>query len=419
LKKPRVFYGYWVLAACFISCSVGNGCGVVAFSLFVTRLETDMGWSRTGIMGALTIYLVCASITAPFAGRLVSRYGARTVISLGALLACLGFILLSQMTAFWHYYVGYAVIGTGLTAIGHVPSSYVVSQWFNKRRGLAIGIMSMGIGLGGIIYAPFVAVYLIPHFGWSSAYLALAVITGGLVIPLSLLVIRTKPADLGLFPDGIEASEAASTAEASASASGGLPLKMTLATPAFWLIAASLFFNHNHVGIFQNQVPHLEDIGFSAGIAASVMSICSIMATCGMFFFGWLCDKIPAKFASVIGLCLIALGIILFMNVEAGSPMWLIWLYAIVFGSGVGSWMPTMSMLTSTTFGLAAYGTIFGVVSIFQHLGAATGPLIAGYLYDTTNTYHLAFIIILVMVVLAIPLVLAVRRPSSYPTPEA
>ena len=173
------------------------------------------------------------------------------------------------------------------------------------------------------------------------------------------------------------------------------------------------------MGILQSQVPHLSDIGFPVAIAASVISIGSTMSTAGMFFFGWLCDKIPAKFASVIGLGLMAGGILIFINIDARSPMWMIWLYAIILGFGIGSWLPTMSMLTSTSFGLAAYGAIFGTLSFFQSLGAAIGPLIAGYLYDSMNTYHWAFIVILAMMVLAMPLVLAVRRPSSYPTQKA
>ena len=179
----------------------------------------------------------------------------------------------------------------------------------------------------------------------------------------------------------------------------------------FWLIAIAMILNHNHVGILQSQVPYLSDSGFSAGITAAVVSGVSLMCTLGMFFFGWLCDRISAKFASIIGLCFIALGIFIFINIGEGSPAWMIVLYAVIFGFGVGSWLPTMSMLTSYTFGLAAYGSIFGMLSFFQNLGAATGPLLAGFLYDSMNTYQWAFIIILAMVVLAIPLILMVRRP--------
>lgn len=385
---------------------------MVAFSLFVTTLQRDLGWSRTQIMGAFTIFVFVIGITSPFAGRLVDGYGARKVISMGSLVAGIGLVLLSQMKSLWHFYAGYAVIGAGITAIGPVTSSYVVSHWFSRRRGMALGIMAMGMGCSGIIFAPFVAVYLIPHFGWSNAYLALAVINSGLVIPLSLFVVKTKPADIALYPDGIEASEAANRIEEKHETSEGLSLKLALGTPAFWLIAVSVLLNHNHVGIVQNVVPYLSDIGFPVGIVASSVGIVGMTASLSMFFFGWLCDKIAAKYASAIGLGLTALGILICINIGPGSPVELIWLYAVVMGFGVGSWMPTLSMLTSTTFGLGSYGATFGMMSLFQYIGAGTGPLIAGYLYDSMNTYHWAFIIILAMIVLAIPVVLAVRRPA-------
>jgi len=416
LNKPRVFYGYWILAACFVFCIISAGCTMIVFSLFVTPLQAALGWSRTEIMVAFTILVLCTGVMAPFAGRLVDRHGARKVIPLGALVGAIGFVLLSQMSSLWHYYVGYAVIGIGIAAIGQVTSSWVVSQWFSQRRGLAIGIMAMGMGLSGIVFAPLVAVYLLPNFGWSSTYLALAVISVGLVIPLSLFVIRTKPADMGLFPDGMEAAEAASLAEAKASE--GLPLKMALATSAFWLISFSAMFNHTHLGVVQNAFPHLSDMGFPVGVVASAIGIGSIMSTIGVFFFGWLCDRIPAKFASVIGLSITALGILIFVYVKPESPLALIWIYSIVVGFGIGSWMPTMSMLVSSSFGMAHYGSIFGMASLPQHIGAAVGPVLVAYLYDSMNTYYWAFIVILALVVLAIPLVLAVRRPASYQTPR-
>jgi MFS family permease len=392
---------------------VGTGYGHVSGSLFIKPLEAAMGWSRTELMFGFTVVLVFVAITSPFAGRVVDRFGGRTIITIGALLGGVGLVILSQMNSLWQYYAGYACIGMGLSAMGQISSSYVISHWFSRRRGKAIGIMSMGMGLAGIVFPFLVGVYLIPNFGWSNTYLALAVITVGITVPLSLFVIKNKPADVGLFPDGIEASQSAILNGTISLAYEGLSPKMALATPAFWLIAISMLFYHTNIGIMQNQIPHFGDIGFPIDLAASAFSITSIMVSFGMFFFGWLCDRIPAKFANFIGLFLTASGISIFINIDATSPTGLIWLYAIILGFGMGNWMPTLSMLTSTTFDLASYGTIFGMLSFFQSLGAASGPLFAAYLYDVTGTYHWAFIIILGLVVLAMPLVLAVRRPSS------
>jgi len=417
LKKSRLFYGYWVLVACFIFNIIGSGCGPISFSFFVTSLEKALDWSRTEIMTAFTLFFLCSAISAPFAGRLVHRFGGRRVMSLGALSACIGYILLSQMNDLWQYYVGYAIIGIGFAALGPVTTTLLVSNWFRRRRGMAIGMMLMGPGISAMIFTPLVIVYLLPNFGWSTTYIIFAAITGGVGIPIGLFLIRTEPADMGLLPDGKEAPELTDMTGAGGLVAGGLTLRMALGTQAFWLLAVAIMFLHTHMGVMQNQVPHLEDLAFPAGIVASVMTIVAVMSAAGTLIFGWLCDKIQAKTASVIGLVLMVLSITILIYIKANSPVWLIWTYATLLGLGIGAWMPSMSLLTSTNFGLMAYGTIYGMLHFFMSVGAATGPILAGYMYDTRGSYQWAFIIIVILVVVAMPLVLSVRRPASYPAP--
>jgi len=146
---------------------------------------------------------------------------------------------------------------------------------------------------------------------------------------------------------------------------------------------------------------------------ATALGTVGLMSAVGKFGFGWLCDRIPPKYACSIGLGLQAMGIITLMNVEPTSPEAMIWLYAIVIGLGAGSWLPTMSMLTSTSFGLASYGVIFGIVDLARSIGVATGPLMAGYLYDITSSYRWAFAIFLALNVIALPAILVLRRPKS------
>ena len=385
------------------------------FSLFVKPLETDFGWSRGEIMAAFTVFFLAVGVASPFIGRVVDRYGVRGVISIGAFMTGLGFVFLSLTNNLWHFYIGWAVVGVGMAAIATVPASAAVSNWFKKRRGLAIGIMSTGIGMGGFAMAPLTGGYLIPNFGWRTSYLALALLTWVLIIPLASLVIRTKPADMGLYPDGIEDPEAADMTKALLSASEGLTLKMALATSTFWLIAVSFLTagGFSQIGIIQSQVPYLEDIGFPIAAAAGALSGVGLGSAIGKFGFGWLCDLISAKYACSIGLGLQLLGILIFMSVTPASPVSIIWLYAIIFGLGVGSWLPTLSMLISTNFGLASYGAIFGAVTLALNIGGATGPLMAGYMYDVMNTYRWAFIIFLILYVAAIPAILVSRRPKS------
>ena len=390
-----------------------SGCGVGVFSLFVTPLQSDFGWGRGEIMVGFTIYFLLTGLAAPLVGSLVDRYGVKGVISVGALLTGLGFASLNLLQSIWHFYVAQFFIGAGTAAIGQVPASAMVSNWFVKRRGTAIGIMSTGIGVGILVLAPLTGGYLIPNFGWRVSYLALAIFTW-VLIPLALFVVRTKPADMGLYPDGIEVTEDAAEAEASRLASQGLSLKMALGTSAFWLIAVTFFITgFSSLGIIQNQVPHLQDIGFPLAIAANALTGLGLGSAIGKFTFGWLCDLIKAKYACAISIVLLAVGAIILMSVKPASPLAIIWLCAITLGLGAGGWLPTMSVLTNINFGLKSYGAIFGMISLVQGIGGAFGPLFGGYMYDAMNTYRWAFIIFLASYAIALPAVLSVRRPKS------
>ncbi len=412
-KRPKVFYGYWIVVATFFFAFIFSGCGFYAFSLFIVPLQTDFGWNRGEIMATLTIFFLVGGMAAPAIGRIVDRYGARMVMATGAFLAGLGFALLSLVSDLRYFYGSYVIIGLGMAATGMTPATTVVSNWFEKRRGTAIGVMSAGIGAGGFVLAPLIGGYLIPNFGWKVAYLVLAVFVWAL-IPVALLVIRTKPADMGLYPDDRQASEAAADGKVSARASEGLTARMAMGTSAFWLMTVSFItFGFSEVGILQNHVPYLEGIGFPAAVSAGVHGIVGLWSTIGKFGFGWLCDRILVKYVCAIGLGLQLAATILLMRVQPTAPSALLWLYAFMMGLGVGGWLPIMSMLVSTNFGLASYGAIFGLVAFAQSIGAATGPLMAGYMYDAMGTYHWVFIIIIASFAIAMLTILAVRRPES------
>ncbi len=410
-RDPRFFYGYWIVLVAFFCALVHAGCGFYAFSLFVTPLESEFGWGRGEIMVALTLFFFISGLSAPVIGRLVDRYGSKTVISTGALVTGFGFIMASRVHSLWLFYFGFIVAGLGMAGTGMVPATAVISNWFKKWRGTAMGIMSSGIGAGGVVLPPIVA-YLIPNFGWRAAFVALAVISW-LIIPLALWVIKTRPSDMGLYPDGRPEPDTQFENAASSFEPRGLNLKMALSTSTFWLIAVSfLAHGFSEVGVLQTQVPYLEDAGFPKATAANAFAVVGFFSLLGKFFFGWLCDRIEAKYACTLGLVVQLAGILILMNVRPGSHMPLLWVYAVVIGLGVGSWLPAMSMLVSTNFGLISYGTIFGTISFFQAMGVASGPLIGGYVYDATGNYRLAFIIFIALYTVAIPTVLASRRPK-------
>ncbi|MBN1151792.1 MAG: MFS transporter [Dehalococcoidia bacterium] len=414
----RIFYGHYLVAVTFVLMALFNGCGVFVFSLFVKPLEASLGWGRGQVMAGFTVFYAMVGIASPLVGRFVDRYGARPVIPVGAVVMSLGFLLVSRMSTLPLFYLGYAIVGVGAAAMGPVPCSAVVSNWFKRRRGTAVGLMSAGIGAGGVVMAPLMG-YVLSHYDWRIGYLSMAILISAVTVPLALWTIRTRPSEMGLYPDGDTAAAVGNAAVARArSEKEGFTLRQALNTPAFWLIAMSFSFsNFANMGTIQSSAPFLEDVGYPTAMAASALGAVGLGSGSGKILFGWLCDRIRPNLACAIGIGMQFMAVLMLLTVRADSPLILIWAYALLLGLGVGAWLPTLSMLASTSFGLLFYGAVFGALNLCQSLGTAAGPLFAGTMHDVTGSYQGAFITAAVLLAISIPAVLLARRPTR-PDPE-
>lgn len=407
--RPRFFYGYWILLTTFLSQVVLHGCSGYSYSLYVLPLENEFHWSRAAIMTGNLLMSLTMGLSSPFIGRLILRTGAKRVIAGGALAMAVSYALLSLTQSLWQFYLLFGVVGLGMTAAGVLPASMVVSNWFKKRRGLAIGILGMGIGVGGFTIPRILTTYIIPGFGWRTSYLFSGVLLAAAIIPLALLFIRETPEEMGFLPDNGEIGDDKHHRISSAP-EPGLTLRRAMKTPAFWLMAFSFtIFSYANGHTFQNQVPHLEGLGFPAVEAAVAIQAVGIGSAFGKFGFGWLCDYIRPKYVFVIGSAIQAGATFILMSFTRSTPVLLLWAYGILMGLGIGSWLPALSMTTSTTFGLIAYGVIFGVFNMLFGVGGAIGPVAGGYIFDTTGSYYLAFVLCLIAYALAAPAMLLVR----------
>jgi len=194
----------------------------------------------------------------------------------------------------------------------------------------------------------------------------------------------------------------------------GISLRAAARTRTFWLIVVSFFAGcFASMGLVQAPVPHLQDIGFPIQTAASALSAVGIGSALGKIVFGWLCDKMQPRHAWAIGQAMMAGSVLMLLGIGADSSIALIWGYALLAGFGMGSWLPTLSMLASTNFGLAFYGAIFGALNLAQSIGTATGPFFAGLVYDATGAYRWAFVTFGVMFLFGIPLILLVKKPAA------
>lgn len=365
-------------------------------------------------MAAFTISWLVFGFASPFIGKIIDRYGVKRPIIVGAIVSGLGFVILNMMSTLWHFYVGWALVGIGTAALGPIPATTIVSNWFETRRGMALGVMATGLGAGGLVLAPLIGGYLIPSFGWRASYLALALLIWALIIPLALFVIKTKPADIEPYHRGLKAAESVSVNQAPPLIVEGLTLRRALGTSALWLIGISFLSSaFGLTGTVQNQVPHLQDIGFPVATAASALGTTGLGSLLGKLIFGWLSDRLPPKYTWCLAVTLQLAATIILINIRPSSSPAMIWAYAILIGLGMGGWLPCMTMLSISLFGLTSYGAIYGMLTLLQSVGTSTGPLLGGFLYDAMNTYSWAFIIFTMLMATAIVTILVTRRPKT------
>jgi MFS family permease len=411
-RKGRIFYGYYLVAVTFLFLVLFNGCAVSVFSLFVHPLEESLGWGRGQVMAGFTFFYLLVGFASPVVGRFVDRYGARPVMPIGAAMYGIGLLLLSRSNDLWVFYLGYAIVGAGGAALGPVPCSAVISNWFKRKRGMALGFMAAGIGAGGVVMAPFVGLML-SRFDWRTAYLSMAVLVVVVVVPLALGLIRTRPSEMGVYPDGDSAPPSTLETAALKGEAKGFTLKQALRTPTFWLIAVAISFsNFANMSVFQASASFLGDAGFSIATAATALGLVGFGSATGKILFGWMCDRVPANRVCAIGITLQLMGTLLLMSVRTDSPQEFIWGYALISGLGVGAWLPTLSMMSSTSFGLLFYGTVFGTLNLLNSTGTATGPLFSGMAYDMSGSYMGAFTTCAILMAIAIPAALLARKPS-------
>lgn len=390
------------------------GCSFYTFGLFVKPLEAEFGWSRAQIMAAVACFSLTQGVSSVFVGRLIDKHDSKRIVIAGSIIVGVCFALLSTINGLWQLYLIYGISAIGFSAIGFVPATSMVFNWFEHNRGRVIGFVTIGIGVGGLIMPQIVGNGLIPSLGWRSAFLIIGLLPPVILIPLFLMVVRRRPERLETLSNSAsKKSEEDIVNTQKETATGGLTLKQALKTSTFWLIASSgLLVGFSTMAVTQNQVAHITDVGFSVAVAASAVSIVGAFSGGGKFIFGFICDFLNPKYARVIGLALQLGSVIILVNINSTSSVALVWLYAVLLGLSFGSWVPAMSMLTSTNFGMVAYGSILGMMTFFDMGGGATGPLFAGYIYDIKQSYEMAFNTFIVLILVAIIITLFIRKPK-------
>ncbi|MFH1925533.1 MAG: MFS transporter [Chloroflexota bacterium] len=401
----KVFYG-WVVVAVFLVIGITLYGIHFSFGVFFKSIEAEFNLTRTATSTILSANLLLAGFFSFFFGWALDRYEPRRVVLLMAVFTGLSLVLTSQTNALWQLFITYSLLlamGTGPLFV--VPMS-AVSRWFDKKRGLALGLSSMGIGLGTMVMAPF-ATYLITNYNWHTAYLVIGLISWVIAIPLTRLLKR-DPREIGALPDGAKIGDAGPPPETETSPPAQHPFLSIVQNRNFWVFASIWFlFAAGLFLIVTHLVPHVTDIGFSSIEAATVLSLLGFASIPGRLLMGIASDRIGRKITFMVSTLLQAVAIAWLIWAQG---LWSLYIFALVYGFFYSGFGCSGAALISDTFGVKNIGAVLGLLEIGFGIGAATGPAVGGYIFDVSGNYTAAFIIAAVAMLVATLLVTMVRR---------
>jgi MFS family permease len=364
-----------VLMGALITC-IGAG-AMFTLPVFLKPIETDTGWSSTGVTASMTVAFLVMGASGFGWGALSDRIGARPVLVMGNVLLGLGLILASRSTSLLAFQFCYGVV-IGVAGGSFFPPLIATTVgWFEKHRSLAVSLVSVGIGVAPMTVAPF-SQWLVSEFGWRQAQFLLGVGVLVLLIPMSLLI-RRPPA---VSPDAAEAPQAAA---ASVPEQPGLTVAQALRTPQF-IVLALVFFAccACHSGPIIHTVSFAQWCGIAPAYAVTIYSVEGVGGLFGRFVLGLAGDKFGVKPVLVTGLLIQAIGAGAYLY--AGN-LEVFYVVAFIFGFAYGGVMPLYAVLARDYFGPNIMGAVFGAAAMVSSLGMALGPVIGGWIYDTWNAY--------------------------------
>lgn len=408
-KRKKVFRGWWIVISGMFINAFGVGTFFYGFSTFFNPLSTEFGWSRAVISGVFSLSRLEGGLEGPIVGWLIDRFGARRILLIGITMTGIGYMALSQINSVLSLYLIFGLLLSMGFNIGYNNATQAaIAKWFIKKRGRALSFLMTGNGIGGAIFVPVIAL-LITQFGWRSAAVIIGVATLVIPLPLSRLI-RSTPEEVGEVPDGKVTTNEESPQITEPDTNIDFTVREALKTRAFWTYASAMLFRSAILSaIVVHEIPHLTDIGVPYQEASSVLGLMVMMSVPGRFIFGWMGDRFNKKIL-VFLLCLVqAVGIFIFIH--ATTPL-LLYLFVIIYGIGYGGVIPLTISLRADLFGRKNYATIAGISMSIAMIGSVAAPIFAGYLYDTTQSYSLAFYIFIAMIIISGILFLLIPKPK-------
>jgi MFS family permease len=403
--RSRVYYGWTLLVALGVITIVAYGTTQYLFGVLVVPVGRELHWSRAEFSLSYSIALVVSGLLGYPIGRWVDRKGARAVLACGSILAGLSLIGLSRVDRLWEWDL---LWGGGLGIAGAMtlyPVTFtVVANWFHLRRGSAMALLTVLGGLASPIFIP-LAGWLVPRVGWRDTLVIFGLMQLCITLPLAVLTVRRHPEDVGLFPDGAPSAKAAPTTPLS-----GTPLRHAMGRLPFWTITlTNCVAQLGSSVLFVHQVAYMIGRGQDSAVAAALAGMVGVVSLPGRYIFNVMSDRFHSQL--LLGICQAVLAVGVVLLALARSTGWLI-AYIAVYGAAFGAAGPLTASVRAEHFGRRAYGAISAVQGIPTLAGAALGPVAAGWIYDRSGSYQLAFAAVAALYVVSAGAMFVTPKPE-------
>ena len=405
VQSRRIYYGWIIVGVGLISMAFWLGIRS-SFSVFYVALLEEFPWSRAGSAGVLSMALITYTILAPLAGGLIDRFGPRRIIVPGVLILAMGLVCCATIDTLLQFYLLYGIfMGTGITAIGIVSYSAILAHWFERKRGLASGIAVSGMGLGTFVLVP-LSQHFISMWGWRTTFVITGVLVIIILLPLNAIFLRHKPEELGLFPDGLagvlKETNTAPNIPKKQRAESEWTVQEALLSVRFWALFAFSFFSI--VGIYLilvHNVKFMVDQGIPKMRAAFFFAMVGVISSIFRVFWGWLSDRIGREITFTIGISCGSIGVLCLLLIEVTGRTGFAYGFSLLFGMGWGVTAPMYMAVSADLFKGKIFGLIYGMVEAGIGLAGAIGAWIAGFIYDQTQSYFWAFVLVIVVLVVS------------------
>lgn len=391
-KLDNVYYGYWVLLGAFLLHFLDSGLYFYGFSVFYTPIREEFGWSAAVVAGAISFSRLEGGIEGPLVGYLIKRFGPRKIITIGVILTGLGYMAMIYVDSPFMLYLVYG----GILSIGYNMGfthglSTLITNWFIKKRTRAMGLYALAAGIGGALIVPLISKSMV-LYGWRTTAILCGLAFWVVGLPASYLF-RNSPEEMGLLPDGLSPEDYIDPETGESTVVDDEPeisTKDALKSVTFRrLLLAESLRTFLLGSIVLHQIPHLISIGLSADTAGGILGMMIFASIPGRVLFGFLGDRIKKNKLLAVTMIIQGIGVLV---LAFASNIIHVYAFVVIYGLTYGGCIPLLMAFRGDIFGRKNFAQMSGIMSPFRMIGNVIGPVLAGYLFDVTGSYKVAFV---------------------------